>query len=84
MTKAELRSTIGSNIRTRRTELGLSQQSVADAVELSQAQINRIEKGVSSFPADLFASLGEVLHVDPLFFLTPQRSETNSSHTLDV
>ena len=84
MTKDQLRSTIGSNIRTRRTEMGLSQQAIADAVELSQAQINRIEKGVSSFPADLFAILGEVLQVDPLFFLTPQRSSIKSDHTLDV
>lgn len=84
MTKEELRSTIGSNIRARRTELHLSQQAVGDAVSLSQAQINRIEKGVCSFPADLFAILGEVLSVDPLFFLTPQRSEKTSLHTLDA
>lgn len=78
MTKQELRSTMGKNIHLRRTELGLSQQSLGDAVELSQAQIARIEGGNSSFPADLFAVLGEVLQVDPLFFLTPQRSNQKS------
>lgn len=84
MTKDQLRFTIGGNIRVRRSELGMSQQAVGDSVGLSQAQINRIEKGVCSFPADLFAILGEVLKVDPLFFLTPQRSEKTSLHTLDV
>ena len=84
MTKDELRSTIGGNIRSRRAELGLSQQAVADAISLSQPQVNRIEKGISSFPADLFAILGEVLQVDPIYFLTPQRSKIILDHTLDV
>jgi transcriptional regulator with XRE-family HTH domain len=86
VTKSQLRSTVGSNLRARRCELGLSQQSVGDSVGLSQPQINRIEKGVCSFPADLFAILGEVLRVDPIFFLTPQRSEISEKdiHTLDA
>lgn len=84
MTKKQLRSTMGENIRARRNELGLSQQALGDSVELSQAQIARIESGVSSFPADLFAILGEVLQVDPLFFLTPQRSSKSAKHTLDA
>lgn len=84
MTKDELRSTIATNVRLRRMELGLSQQAVAQAVDLSQAQINRIEKCVCSFPADLFAPLGLALQVDPIYFLTPQRSDKKSGHTLDV
>lgn len=79
MTKDTLRSTIAANIRIRRTELGMSQSALGEAVELSQAQINRIEKCVCSFPADLFAALGEALHVDPLYFLTPQRSDQKTS-----
>lgn len=80
MTRNELRAIIGGNIRRRRKELGLTQQAVADAVGLSQAQINRIENASSSCPSDFFAELGEILQVDPLFFLSPQRSEKTETY----
>lgn len=79
MTSDTLRQVIATNVRARRQELGLSQQSVADSVGLSQAQINRIERCACSFPADLFAQLGEALSVDPIYFLTPQRSEKQTA-----
>ena len=75
MTKQDLRATIGENIRRRRLELGLSQKAVSEAVGLSQPQINRIENGVCSFPADLLAILSEALQEEPLYFLTPRHSE---------
>lgn len=77
MTIDELRLIVGSNLRRRRIECDLSQRALGDAVGLSNAQINRIEKGICSTPVDLLAKLSIPLDTEPLFFLTPSSNSGN-------
>lgn len=80
MTPTELRAVVGANVRRRRIECHMTQRALGDAVELSGAQINRIENGGSSLPVDLLAKLGEVLGESPIYFLTENRSRAESEN----
>ena len=71
----ELRSVVGANIRRRRVECKLSQRALGELVELSDAQINRIEKGLCSTPIDFLAKISIPLKWEPAFFLTPSAVE---------
>ncbi len=53
---------IGSNIKTRRKELHLTQQQMADDLFLSLSLISKLERGVKAVSLDTFHSIAEYLH----------------------
>lgn len=53
---------IGSNIKTRRKELHVTQQQMADDLFLSLSLISKLERGVKSVSLDTFYSIAEYLH----------------------
>lgn len=70
MSPGELRQIIAANVRSRRLELGLTQQAVAEAVGLTQSRIAQIERGFAAVPSDLLALLATALNTAPAMLLT--------------
>ena len=58
---------VGRRIRDARTRAGMSQQTLADLIDLSQARLSEIEAGKASKPpaAGLVFAIGVALRVDP-------------------
>lgn len=71
MSGIELRAAIGENIRVRRKELRLTQQELADAAGVAQANISQFEKGHSAPSIDTLAKIAEALQVSPDILLRP-------------
>lgn len=55
---------LGNRIRNRRTELHLSQETVAEKAEISTNTVSRIEGGQTAMSIEIFIKLVEVLDVD--------------------
>lgn len=61
---------IGKNIKTRRTDLGLTLEEVAKIVGVSRQTIQRYESGViASIPSDRIEKLAQALNTTPAFVM---------------
>lgn len=60
---------IGVRIRSKRSEIGLSQKALAEAVGVSPPAINRFEKGIKLPSIDTLAKLAKALGVSADFLL---------------
>lgn len=60
---------IGSAIRSRRTELGLSQERFADGIAMHRAYYSSIERGEKNITLATLVRLAEGLGVKPSFLL---------------
>jgi len=56
-------------IRKKRQEKGLSQQNLADLLNITQNTLHRVESGVSSPRWDLVLQIAIILEVNPLDFI---------------
>ncbi len=72
MQPEELSHVVAENLKTRREELGLTQQQVAEAAEITQAQYSRIEAGKSSPTLATLARIASALRISPDALLTPK------------
>ncbi len=59
---------VGARVRKRRVELGMTQQALGGAVNLSYQQIQKYERGTNRITAGLLWVLSEVLEVDVAYF----------------
>ncbi|SDD93368.1 Helix-turn-helix [Bradyrhizobium brasilense] len=59
---------IGSRIRMRRLELGVSQDKLAQALGLTFQQVQKYEKGTNRVGGSTMAKIAERLEVEPGFF----------------
>jgi transcriptional regulator with XRE-family HTH domain len=59
---------VGGRVRQRRTELGLSQESLGAAMGLSFQQIQKYEKGASRIGAGRLFQVARALDVPPAYF----------------
>lgn len=59
---------VGSRIRMRRNILAMSQESLANAIELTFQQVQKYEKGVNRVGASRLQQIASVLQVQPSFF----------------
>ena len=59
---------VGSRIRSRRTQLGLSQTDLGAAVDLTFQQIQKYEKGVNRVSSSRLHQIAEALEVMPPYF----------------
>ena len=62
--KSENLIELGNRIRNRRTELHLSQETVAEKAEISTNTVSRIEGGQTAMSIEIFIKLVEVLDTD--------------------
>lgn len=70
---------IGSNIKTRRKELHVTQQQMADDLFLSLSLISKLERGVKSVSLDTFHSIAEYLHTS-IAILTADPNDPGIQH----
>ncbi len=59
---------IGSRLRLRRTLLGLTQEQLASALEISYQQVQKYETGANRISASRLHEIGQMLQTDVSFF----------------
>jgi transcriptional regulator with XRE-family HTH domain len=59
---------VGSRVRSRRQELGLSQEKLGDALKLTFQQVQKYEKGVNRVSASRLQQLSHILKVPVAYF----------------
>jgi transcriptional regulator with XRE-family HTH domain len=59
---------VGARLRLRRTLMGLSQEKLGDAVDLTFQQIQKYEKGANRIGASRLFQFSRILEVPPSFF----------------
>lgn len=65
----------GQRVKTRRKELEMTQEELADKLGLLTPQhISRIERGVSACSIDMLLELSEALHISTDFLLTGKKA----------
>lgn len=76
-----LDSYIGTRIRIRRLEVGLSQQQLGEALGVSFQQIQKYERGINRVGAGRVQEIAQVLRVEVGFFFqsAPIRGEAKSN-----
>ena len=74
-TEADVDNYVGGRIRERRVELGLSQSSVADQLDLTFQQIQKYERGYNRVSASRLYDLSKILNVDIEYFFEGFRDD---------
>lgn len=70
MTKAiNIDKHIGSRVRQRREELGMTQMHLADMIKASEVQMSRYEGGHTAIKPELMNKLAKALRVNLTYFL---------------
>ena len=59
---------VGSRVRMRRMMLGMSQEKLGDAIDLTFQQVQKYEKGANRIGASRLFHIAQVLQVPPAFF----------------
>ena len=72
---------IGSRIRMRRNQLGMSQEKLAEGLGLTFQQVQKYEKGMNRVGGSRMAAIAELLGVDVGFFYL-NAPGASGSHTL--
>ncbi len=70
---------VGSRVRLRRTMLGMSQEKLGHAIELSFQQVQKYERGTNRIGASRLYQLGKVLDVPVSYFfddMPPEIAQT--------
>lgn len=70
---------VGSRVRQRRTLLGMSQETVADALDLTFQQHQKYEKGTNRISASRLFELSQILDVPVSFFYEDLPANPNST-----
>ena len=71
--------TLGEKIKTKRKELGLTYQDIADIVGVTRATVMRWEKNeIVSIKVTKLKQLAKVLKVDPTYFLDIETQPKNN------
>ena len=71
---------VGSRLRSRRTMLGMSQEKIGTAIELTFQQVQKYERGTKRISASRLYQLGKVLDVPVSYFfddMPPEIAQTD-------
>ena len=71
---------VGSRLRSRRTMLGMSQEKIGTAIELTFQQVQKYERGTNRISASRLYQLGKVLDVPVSYFfddMPPEIAQTD-------
>lgn len=74
---ANIRQTVGENIKLFRHARGITQETLAEMVDVSGSYIGYLERGKRSPSLDLLAKIADVLQVDPAILLTASDESKN-------
>ncbi len=72
---------VGKRLRVRRTLLGMSQEQVAEALELTFQQLQRYEKGASRVSASRLFELSQILDVPISYFFEEMDMDNPATDT---
>lgn len=74
---SNIREIAGKNIKFFRLARGITQEALAEMVEVSGSYIGYLERGKKGPSLDLLAKIAGILRVDPAMLLTPPDNETD-------
>lgn len=77
-------SYVGARIRTRRQQLGMSQERLADQIGVTFQQVQKYEKGINRIGASRLQRIADVLRASPSFFFEQEDSEPLTLRGLDL
>lgn len=78
------KSSIGKRIATRRKEIGMTQEEVAEKMGYkSKSSINKIEKGLSDIPQSKIVKFADVLRTTTSY-LMGWLNEEHEGHAIDI
>jgi len=77
-------SYVGARIRTRRQQLGMSQERLADQIGVTFQQVQKYEKGINRIGASRLQRIADVLRASPSFFFEQEDSEPLTLQGLDL
>lgn len=72
-----IRDTLGTNIRLYRQQKGLTQESLAEKLDVSSSYIGYVERGQKSPSLQLMERISEVLEVEPALLLSKSDDEND-------
>ena len=76
---------VGSRVRMRRVLLGMSQEKLGEALDLTFQQVQKYEKGTNRIGASRLQQISKTLNVPPAYFFDGAPSfdanETNDTHS---
>ena len=75
---------VGKRLRMRRTLLGMSQEQVAEALELTFQQLQKYEKGANRVSASRLFELSQILDVPVSYFFEEMPANLNSRDRVTV
>jgi transcriptional regulator with XRE-family HTH domain len=75
---------VGQRIRSRRTILGLSQSTLADAIGLTFQQVQKYERGANRVSSSRLFDLARVLEVPPSWFFEDMAGNVKSNSPAQV
>ena len=86
MPKRTVAGILGGNIAERRTQLGMSQEKLAEQVGITQESLSRMEQGVIGPKLERVQSFAEVLgcEVADLFRTVPQDADSRAAMIADM
>lgn len=76
---SELHDTFRNNVRARRTQLGMTQQQLANEMNVHRVRVCEIEAGRNVPTLDLVDKLAKVLQISPDKLLKPPRKVAKSA-----
>jgi transcriptional regulator with XRE-family HTH domain len=72
---------VGTRVRSRRQELGLSQEKLGDALKITFQQVQKYEKGINRVSASRLQQLSHILKVPVAYFFegTPSKLKSQAN-----
>lgn len=80
--QGKLYKLLGENVRKYRSQLGLTQEQLADKIELTRTSVVNIERGKQNTPLHLLLTMAEVFNIT-LETLIPNKSDYQSNAQID-
>lgn len=69
---------IGTRIKEKRKSCKLTQEAIAEMLDVTVGYISQVERGVTKINLDLLCRIGNILNCDPAFFVSGISAEQNS------
>ena len=74
---ANIQEVVGKNIKLYRQTKGLTQERLAELVNVSSSYIGYLERGIRAPSLDLLARIGDILEVEPTALLNTTLEDTD-------
>ena len=69
---------IGKRIKNQRVSMGLTQEMLAEKLEVTIGYVSQVERGITKISLDLLAKLSDILQKDVSFFIAGSSTESEN------